>query len=205
MVDVGALVAVGVRRVPFAAVFAAGAVAGSALIASAVKVPTPADLFPVARLAAVAIAAATANTLNDPSAALTDTTWHGRRGRAPFVVVPTVLVASAVWALPVVSTRWLVDGAPLPIAGLVVELVAMMVVAWLIAAVAASRLGRRAAPAVGAVSLMVIGAATLSMPVAQRWLWAPPGPWWAASRLRWAVIGMSALVGLAFTWKDPAR
>lgn len=205
MADVGALAAVSVRRVPFAAVVAAGAVAGSALISTAIKVASPADLFPVARLAAAVIAAATANALNDPSAALTDTMWHGRRGRAPFVVVPTLLVASVVWTVLVFSTRWLVAGAPLPITGLVVELVAMMGVVWLITAVAAKRLGPRAAPAVGAVSVMVVSAATLSMPIAQRWLWALPGPWWAMSRLRWAAIGMAALAGLAFTWKDPAR
>lgn len=205
MMDVGALVAVGVRRVPFPAVVVAGAVAGAALTATAMKAASPEDLFPVSRLAAGVIAAATANALSDPSAALTDSMWRGRRGRAPFVMVPTVLVASVVWTVPVISTRWLVAGTPLPIAGLVAELVAMTGVVWLITAVAATRLGPRAAPAVAAVSLMVISAATLSMPIAQRWLWALPGPWWAMSRLRWAAIGITSLSGLAFMWKDPAR
>lgn len=205
MADVGELVAVGVRRVPFAAVAAAGAVAECALISTAMEAASPADLFPVSRLAAVVIAAATANALNDPSAALTDTMWRGRRGRAPFVMVPTVLVASAVWTLPVLSTRCFVAGAPLPIVGLLLELVAMMGMVWLITAVAVPRLGPRGAPAVGAISVMVVSAATLSMPLAQRCLWALPGPCWAMSRLRWAAIGMSALSGLAFTWRDPAR
>ena len=204
-VDARALARVSVRRVPVAAVGAGAAVATAVLTFAAMSMDTSGDLLPVVRLATVVVAASCAGAVGDPTAALTDSTWRGRRRRAAFVLIPTMMLAVTTWSGAVVAAQALASGPSLPLGGLIVELVAITLVCWIVTAVLAATRGERGAALAGGSCVMVLALGTMSVPRTIGWLWPSPDQDWVVSHVRWIVIGAVAAVGLLVVWRDPAR
>lgn len=201
----GALVAVSLRRVPVAAVVAGGLLSGVVLLVPTGHAATADELLPAARLASILVAASTAGVVVDPSAALTDTTWRGRRRRIAFVLAPTMALAGAIWVTAAIIAERLVGAGRLPLGGLAIELAALIVVCWALTAILAQTRGTRGAPLAGATCLMVAALGTTANPHTIEWLWRSPDPGWLASHMRWTAIGVAGVAGLAAVWRDPGR
>ena len=204
-IDARALAGVSIRRVPVAAVGAGVVLATVALTFAAMSVEVAGDLLPVVRLAAVVVAASCAGAVGDPTAPLTDSTWRGRRRRAAFVLIPTIVLAVATWSAAAVGAQALAPGPSLPLGGLLVELVAMTLVCWIVTAVLAATRGERGAALAGGSCVMVLALGTMSVPRTIEWLWRSPDQDWIVSHVRWIAIGAVAAVGLLVVWRDPAH
>jgi hypothetical protein len=204
-IDARALAGVGIRRVPVAAVGAGTAVATVALTVAALSAEVADDLLPVVRVAAVVVAASCAGAVGDPTAPLIDSMWRGRRRRAVFVLIPTMMLAVATWSAAVVAAQALTSGPSLPLGGLIVELVAITLVCWIVTAALAATRGERGAALAGGSCVMVLTLGTMSVPRTIGWLWRSPHQDWVVSHVRWIVIAAVAAVGLLVVWRDPAH
>lgn len=205
-IDLAAAARYAWRRTPWMPVIAAGAVCASASVLRAMSVDTSVDVLPFVRLSSVVLAAAAVQGLDNPAEPVTATSPVGRwRVRAVAWLFDT-FVAVGVW-LPIVLLSRVIAGHPeqLPVPGLLIELLALVAVASLIA-VALSAAGWGTSPSSRAASALVIATAlTLTTPRSIRWLWVGPGSEWDRSHARWAVIGAASLVMFAVVSRDPSK
>ena len=108
----------------------------------------------------------------------------------------------------VVFGAWSIDRSStaehLPVAGLLIELVAACALGWLLAAVLINATNSRGTGTCAATGVVLAALLTVSHPRSIAWLWALPGPTWRAAYERWVVIAVVALAGLTVFNHDPA-
>lgn len=117
--------------------------------------------------------------------------------------VPRVLLAVAVVAVPWAAALWRLDGhgTHLPVAGLTLELTALLALALGAATVAQRRLPDPAVVVAPVVAFGVLSASRLPLPLA---LITPPGPLWAEAHTRWTALLLMAIAALWWSSRDPA-
>ena len=199
------LVALHVRRAPLSQVVVAAALGSAAVVLRALYAETSRDVLQFARLSAVLVAAAAAVALENSCAAITGTTSLRRSASSWLSAGLTGAVAIVVWLMPVLIARRIAgDPDGLPIGGALIELVALLVVGWLLTETISVLRGPSGAGTVAGASLTLCVVMTLMTPHAIEWLWRGPDPDWGVIHLRWAVIAAIAIMLLAVMLRDSA-
>jgi hypothetical protein len=176
------------------------------LLFRAARADSVIDLLAFVRVNSLTFAAAAVFALEDPASSLTDSTRPGRLRLRAAAVAATGLTVVVTWLSIVVVAGAVAETSPqMPIAGLLVELIALIVAGWALAATMGRASGSIDVPARAAGALVIGVALTLSTPRTIRWLWVAPGPQWDRAHARWAVI--ACLASATFLWasRDPAR
>ena len=193
------------RRVPRGLVTGAWLVCGVMLLVRAATAESAIDLLPFVRLASVLFAGVSVFALDDPAAPVTVSTEAGRLRLRAAVVAATLPAVAAAWLSIVLGAR-LIAGSPdeLPVAGLLVELLALMAAGWFIAAMMNSEARDTDVAARAAGALVIMVAMTLSVPRLVHALWVGPGTEWNRSHGRWSAIACLAFGGFLWLSRDPA-
>ena len=176
--------------------FGAGILAGC--VASAADGPS----LLYVRLALVALAAAAAFVLDEPSAAAVDAVPATRRARTA-VRATAVALPLAVWTAGILALERR-NGAT-AVGALLVEGAGVMAVA--VALSASLRLTGRAEP--GEIVASVLGASMLAVLIVNPWPGSVPlfpvGDGWAASTALWCSLAVAALMLVVAASRDPYR
>jgi hypothetical protein len=198
------------RRVPWLAMGATGAGCAAIVWWRASVVESNVEVVQLLRLAAVVLAASAATCLEDSCETLTMTTAVGRLRRRALTLGMTGVVVVTIWlGVTFVAAGLAVEPAsdrPLPVAGLLVELIALVTCGWFIAAAIIAQLGWRGSAMRAAVSVVVAAICTLRHPQLYEWLWAVPNlsPNLAAGQVRWITIATVAIAATMVLSVDPA-
>jgi hypothetical protein len=194
------------RRVPWPQLAGVGMVCGPLLTVRALTAKASGDLLPFMRLTSLALAAATVLAVADAACSVTEPTRVGRLRLRVSAVSAAIVAAVVLWAVLLTIVR-AAAATPqrLPVAGLLMELLAMSMAGWLIAAVLSRASGGRFMPARAAAMLVMSVAMTVTTPPKIRWFWVAPGPGWDRSHVRWAMVGAAALALFVVHSLDPAR
>jgi hypothetical protein len=196
--------------VPWVAIGATGVGCAALVWWRASLVDSNIALIQFLRLTAVALAASAATCLEDGCEPLTVTTPYGRLRRRALAVAMTCVVVVIIWLGVALVAAAIAIGPvadqPLPLAGLLVELVALVACGWFVAAAVIVRLGWRGSAMRAAVGLVAAAVCTFGHPQLHEWLWAAPnlGPEWSAGRLRWTTIACAAVLATLALSLDPA-
>ena len=162
----------------------------------------PGAALQVLRGVTVLLALGAAFLLDDPAAGTLAASPTSLSWRRSVRLAAVVVLVGPPWALAVLTAR--ARAGDVPVAGLTVELAALVAVA-LAAAAALARWADAREPGVLVVPL-VVGAALAMTTVPARWaLLVPPGPEWEPAHQRWALLAAAAVVVLALCTRDPAR
>ncbi len=198
------------RRVPWVAIGATGAASAAIVWWRASLVESNLELIQVLRLAAVSLAASASTCLEDGCEPLTVATPYGRLRRRALTLGVTTIVVVTIWCGVALVGAVLAVGsesdAPLPLAGLLLELVALVICGWFFAAATIAGFGWRGSAMRAAVSLVVIAICTLGHPRLYEWTWAEPNldPNWRAGQLRWITLSIAAIAATIVLSVDPA-
>jgi hypothetical protein len=158
------------------------------------------------RLAAVLIAFGVAFVLDDPAA---DSTAHlptqplYLRALRAAVAAPAVAVA---WWVALASPRTPVEGFPVPVAALTVELCALAVAVLALSAIAVRFVPERLGGVAAAPTLLgVVGAAVLLPARFGLFPGNPADPAWHGADVRWRFVLAGAVLALVMASRDPGR
>lgn len=199
------LVAMHLRRTPFGAVIGAALIGGAAVLLRAMYVDASEDVLQFARLSAVIIAAASAAALENSCSAITSTTSLRRSVSAWLSAGLTGGGAMVVWLVPVLVARRIAgDPGGLPVGGLMIEMVALLVVGWLLTEVISRVRGMSGAGTLAGASLTLAVIMSLMTSYTIEWLWRGPDPDWQVIHVRWAMIAAIATSCLAVGLRDSA-
>jgi hypothetical protein len=155
----------------------------------------------VLRAVAALLAVGAAFLLDDAAVdtlAASPTSLAWRRGHRLLVLA---VLGGVPWALAVGAVAW--RGGEPPVAGLTLELAAMLA----LAVAASSLIARRAcAPEPGVLAVpVIVGLVLASARLPERWaLFVPPGPSWGPAHLRWSVLLLAAVLAVLACTRDLA-
>ncbi len=206
MIDRSGLIRDVVRRMPWVALGVTALIGGGFTLAGAAVTDSSGELLLLLRLDALMLAATAALCLEDGSEVLTISAPLGRRNRRLFSVAVTGLSSLLLWSgiaglAATVAGRW----ADVPFGGLLIELSALTVTGWLIAAMVNGAFGWRGSGPRSAAVLCLVTVCTLLVPRTLEWLWRGPGPAWRIVHIRWCIIGLASSAGFVLLSRDPAR
>jgi hypothetical protein len=198
------------RRVPWVAMGTTAAGCAAIVWWRASLVESNLQLIQVLRLAAVSLAASASTCLEDGCEPLTVATPYGRLRRRALTLGLTTVVVVTIWCGVALVGAVLAVGPesdpPLPLAGLFLELVALVTCGWFFAAATIAGFGWRGSAMRAAVGLVVAAICTLGHPQLYEWLWPVPSlsPNWRAGQLRWITIAVAAIAATMVLSLDPA-
>lgn len=157
----------------------------------------------VLRGVAVLLAAALALAVDEAGAALLDASPTPLRQRLAARLLVCAAAATPLWAAALAAAA--ARGATVPVGALTVELAALVAVG-LVAPAALRRWARVAQPALVTGPLLLAGLlGAAHLPAGAALLVSTPlDPAWADAHLRWSLLLLGALAGLALAARDPA-
>jgi len=205
MIDVNAFLVVVGRRTPWAALCGVALVCGAATALWASANDGIGELLLVLRLDALAVAAVTATCLEDGAEELAACAPVGMAQRRVASVAMTGAMGVLAW-LAIAVAAGLISGRTreLPLAGLLIEVAALISVGWVLAAMITATFGWRGSGFRAAAAVSVLTVCSVFTPRTMDWLWSGPSPAWQIVHVRWSVIGLISFAGFLLLSRDPA-
>lgn len=200
-----------VRRLPVFTLAVAAAFGAVFVAWFARRSDDPIVLVRYLRCPTIVLAATAALFLDDVAAPLLDVAPLGRARRRAIDAMVAVVLVLATWAVTAMIGFMLVDGphlvpASFPWGASLLEVVALTALSFAVMCAFGRFVGGRSGPRV-AMSIGVVAVMTMSNDRLHRWMWwdLPVGQQWRDAHLRWAVLGMAAVVVAIGLSRDPAR
>lgn len=190
------------RVVPLAAVAPAVLLGGAWLLLIRGEASLP-QVVSVVRFATLLVAAAGAFVFDDAAASITQATPVPVRLRTGARIVVQLGVIVTAWSAVVAVASWRTDSS-LPVAHLFLELTALVVVGWAVAAAWRRGSGEPRGGHVAAPALLVFFLVARELP---QWMslftWDPAERAWGAAQTRWVAVAAVALVGVIAAVREP--